>query len=48
VIVTLTSTSPLFTVAFSGVFLKEQERTDRMVLMGVFSLFLGIVIILKR
>lgn len=48
VIVTLTSTSPLFTVVFSRVFLKDQEKVDRMVVTGVFSLVAGIVIILNR
>ena len=48
VIVTLTSTSPLFTVALSGIFLKDQEKVDRMIVAGTVSLVAAIVIILHR
>jgi drug/metabolite transporter (DMT)-like permease len=48
VIVTLTSTSPLFTVVFSNIFLKGQEKVDAMVVTGVISLFAAITIILNR
>ncbi|MGE5304260.1 MAG: DMT family transporter [Alphaproteobacteria bacterium] len=48
VIVTLTSTSPLFTVVLSSMFLKGQEKVDPMVVTGVLSLFAAIAIILNR
>jgi uncharacterized membrane protein len=48
VIVTLTSTSPLFTVALSTIFLKDQEKVDRMIVTGTLSLVAAIVIILHR
>jgi drug/metabolite transporter (DMT)-like permease len=48
VIVTLTSTSPLFTVGLSGIFLKDQEKIDSMVVAGVLSLVVAIAIILNR
>ncbi len=48
IIVTLTSTSPLFTVALGKIFLKDQEKVDRMVAAGVVSLVAAIVIILNR
>jgi drug/metabolite transporter (DMT)-like permease len=48
VIVTLTSTSPLFTVAFSSIFLKDQEKVDLMVVTGVINLVAAILIILNR
>ena len=48
VIVTLTSTSPLFTVAFSSIFLKDQEKVDLMVVTGVLNLVAAIFIILNR
>jgi drug/metabolite transporter (DMT)-like permease len=48
VIVTLTSTSPLFTVAFSAIFLKDQEKVDLMVVTGVINLVAAILIILNR
>jgi drug/metabolite transporter (DMT)-like permease len=48
VIVTLTSTSPLFTVAFSSIFLKDQEKVDLMVVTGALSLVAAILIILNR
>ncbi len=48
VIVTLTSTSPLFTVVFSRIFLKDQERVDRIVVVGVVNLIVAIIIILNR
>jgi drug/metabolite transporter, DME family len=48
VIVTLTSTSPLFTVALSGIFLRGQEKVDLMVITGVASLVAAIWIILNR
>lgn len=48
VIVTLTSTSPLFTVAFSRFFLKDQETVDRTTITGTLSLLAAIVMILNR
>ncbi len=48
VIVTLTSTSPLFTVVLSRIFLKDQEKVDRMVVTGVLCLVAAIVLILNR
>ena len=48
VIVTLTSTSPLFTVVLSSIFLKDQEKVDSMVVTGVLSLVVAIAIILNR
>lgn len=48
VIVTLTSTSPLFTVVLSGIFLKDQEKIDSMIVAGVVSLVVAIAIILNR
>jgi drug/metabolite transporter (DMT)-like permease len=48
VIVTLTSTSPLFTVAFSSIFLRDQEKVDLMVVTGVLNMVVAILIILNR
>jgi len=48
VIVTLTSTSPLFTVAFSRFFLKDQETVDLTTITGTLSLLAAIVMILNR
>lgn len=48
VIVTLTSTSPLFTVALSRLFLKDQETVDVRTAGGALSLVAAIVMILNR
>lgn len=48
VIVTLTSTSPLFTVALSSIFLKDLEKVDSMIVTGVVTLVVAIAIILNR
>jgi drug/metabolite transporter, DME family len=48
VIVTLTSTSPLFTVALSSLFLKDLEKITAKVIVGAFLLVAGIVLIANR
>ncbi len=48
VVVTLTSTSPLFTVVLSKIFLRGQEKVDLMVILGVVTLVAAILIILNR
>jgi drug/metabolite transporter (DMT)-like permease len=48
VVVTLTSTSPLFTVALSRFFLKDQETVDGRAAVGALSLVAAIAMILNR
>jgi drug/metabolite transporter (DMT)-like permease len=48
VVVTLTSTSPLFTVAFSGIFLRDIEKVNLQVVVGTLFLVGAIVLILNR
>ena len=48
VIVTLTSTSPLFTVALSRFFLKDQETADARTFTGMFVLVAAILMIINR
>lgn len=48
VIVTLTSTSPLFTVALSRFFLKDQETADAKTFAGTFILVAAIIMMIHR
>ncbi len=48
VVVTLTSTSPLFTVLFSSLFLKDLEKVTPLVGVGATILVVGVVLIVSR
>lgn len=48
VVVTLTSTSPLFTVVLSGFFLRDLEKITAKVVIGAFLLVAGILLITNR